>query len=396
MPDRRTAFAEGGKGNNMLLIKNGYIKTMAGDDIEKGYLLIGDDGKIAKVGSGEPNIEADEIIDAEGRIVTPGIVEAHCHIGYGNGTGSGFNEYSDPFTPHMSVIDAIDPYSDDLATAARAGVTTVCTGPGSTNLIGGTFAAIKTVGKRVTDMIVKYPLAMKCAVGENPCNDFGVKQNRAPRTRMAVAAMLREFLHKCKVYCEAKDNGESPAYDVKMEAMLPVMRGELPLKIHVHASHDIYTVLRITKEFGLKFTIDHCTDGERVAEDLAELGCPCFVGPSYGYKTKREVDNRSFGTAGVLRAAGIPISIITDAGVTPIQYLPMFAGFCVSEGLPMEEGWRAITKYPAEQTGIGDRVGTLEVGKDGDAVIWTENPLRYIGAHAKTTVILGKVVHNEG
>ena len=378
----------------MLLIKNGYIKTMAGEDIANGYVLIGDDGKIAEVGAGECKALADEVIDAEGRIVSPGIVEAHCHVGYGNGVGSGFNEYSDPFTPHMSVIDAIDPYSDDLLAAVQGGVTTVCTGPGSTNLIGGTFAAIKTHGTRTLDMIVKYPLAMKCAVGENPCNDFGVKQNRAPRTRMAVAAMLREFLHKCKAYKDAVDRGECPQYDVKLDAMLPVMRGELPLKIHVHASHDIYTVLRITKEFGLKFTIDHCTDGERVVDDLVAEGCACFIGPSYGYKTKRELDNKSFATAGVLNKAGVPISIITDAGVTPIQYLPMFAGFCVSEGLPLEEGWRAITRYPAEQTGISDRVGTLEVGKDGDAVIWSENPLRYIGAKADCVVILGKVVHS--
>ena len=267
----------------MLLIKNGYIKTMAGDDIERGYLLIGDDGKIAEVGAGDCSAEADEVIDAEGRIVSPGIVEAHCHIGYGNGAGSGFNEYSDPFTPHMSVLDAIDPYSDDLLDAVRGGITTACTGPGSTNLIGGTFAAIKTHGTRTTDMIVKYPLAMKCAVGENPCNDFGVKQGRAPRTRMAVAAMLREFLRECKAYSDALLCGEAPSFNVKYNAMLPVMRGELPLKIHVHASHDIYTVLRITEEFGLKFTIDHCTDGERVVDDLAACGCACFIGPSYGY-----------------------------------------------------------------------------------------------------------------
>lgn len=378
----------------MLLIKNGYLKTMVGEDIERGYLLIGDDGKIADIGSGDCDKYVDEIIDAEGRIVSPGIVEAHCHIGYGKGAGSDFNECTDPFTPHISVIDAIDPYSEDLLDAVRGGITTVCTGPGSTNLIGGMFAAIKTHGTRVDDMIVKAPLAMKCAVGENPCNDFGTKQGKSPRTRMAVAAMLREFLRECKVYSDALHNGENHAYNVKYEAMLPVMRGELPLKIHVHASHDIYTVLRITKEFGLKFTIDHCTDGERVVSDLKTEGCACFVGPSYGSKSKRELDNRSFGTAGALNAGGVPISIITDAGVTPIQYLPMFAGMCVSEGLPMEEGWKAITKYPAEQTGIGDRVGTLEIGKDGDVVVWTENPLRYIGAKAKTVVILGKVVHS--
>ena len=378
---------------NMLLIKNGYLKTMAGEDIERGYLLIGDDGKIAEVGAGDCKTPCDNVIDAEGRIVSPGIVEAHCHVGYGNGAGSGFNEYSDPFTPHMRVIDAIDPASEDLAAAVCGGVTTVCTGPGSTNLIGGTFAAIKTVGKRVEDMIVKYPLAMKCAVGENPCNDFGIKQGRAPRTRMAVAAMLREFLYKAKAYLDAKEAGQPLSHDVKMEAMIPVMKAELPLKIHVHAAYDIYTVLRIVKEFGLKFTIDHCTDGSLIAEDLANEGCACFVGPSYGYKTKRELDNKSFATAGDLHRAGVPISIITDAGVTPIQYLPMFAGFCVSEGLPMEEGWKAITINPAIQTGIGERVGSLEVGKDGDAVIWTENPLRYIGAKAAVTVIEGKVVH---
>lgn len=379
----------------MLLIKNGYIKTMAGDDIERGYVLIGNDGKIAAVGAGVCRKKADEVIDAEGRIVSPGIVEAHCHIGYGGGTGSGFNECTDPFTPHMRAIDAIDPASSDLAIAREAGVTTVCTGPGSTNLIAGTFAAIKTAGRKVDEMIVKYPLAMKCAVGENPCNDFGVKQNRAPKTRMAVAAMLRDFLHKAKVYTEAKDSDTPLAYDVKLEEMLPVMRGELPLKIHVHSAHDIFTALRIVKEFNLKYTIDHCTDGSLIAEDLAKEGCSCFVGPSYGAKTKHEVGNRSFATAGDLYRAGVPISIITDAGVTPIQYLPMFAGFCVSAGLPMEEGWRAITINPATQTGIGDRVGSLEVGKDGDAVIWSENPLRYIGAHALLTVIDGKVVSNK-
>jgi len=378
----------------MLLIKNGYIKTMAGEDIERGYVLIGDDGLIADVGAGECSAKADEVIDAEGRIVSPGLVEAHCHCGYSGGAGSGFNESSDPITPNMRAIDGLNPEADDLLAAVKGGITTVCTGPGSTNIIAGTFAAIKTSGKKIEDMIVKYPLAMKCAFGENPCNDFGIRQNRSPKTRMAVAAMFREYLYKAKAYTDAKDSGNPLPYDPKLEEMVPVMRGELPLKMHLHAAHDIYTVLRIVKEYGLKFTVDHCTDGSLIAEDLAKEGCACLVGPSFAPKTKKEVNHRSFTTAGDLYRAGVPISIITDAHVTPIEYLPMFAGFCVANGLPMEEGWRAVTINPATQTGIGDKVGSLEVGKDGDVVIWNENPLRYIGAKAVYTVIRGKIVHS--
>lgn len=377
----------------MLLIKNGYIKTMAGDDIECGYVLIGDDGLIAAVGAGECDVACDEVIDAEGRIVSPGLVEAHCHCGYSGGVGSGFNECTDPITPNMRAIDALNPESDELEAAVKGGITTVCTGPGSTNIIAGTFAAIKTAGRKIEDMIVKYPLAMKCAFGENPCNDYGAKMNRAPKTRMAVAAMFREYLYKCSEYTKAKDAGTPLPYDPKLEEMVPVMHGELPLKMHLHSAHDIYTVLRIVKEYGLKFTIDHCTDGSLIAEDLAKEGCACFVGPSFGHKTKKELSHKSFATAGDLYRAGVPISIITDAHVTPIEYLPMFAGFCVANGLPMEEGWRAVTINPATQTGIGDKVGSLEVGKDGDVVIWNENPLRYIGAKAVYTVIRGKVVH---
>ena len=264
----------------MILIKNGYIKPMSGADIERGYLLIGDDGKIAEVGSGDPKATTDTVIDAEGRLVTPGLVEAHCHVAYHGGPGSSLNESTDPITPHLRAIDGLNPADEHLALAVGGGVTTVCTGPGSTNIIGGTFAAIKTVGHRIDDMIVKYPLAMKCAFGENPAKCFGADQKKAPRTRMAIAAMLRELLFKTKFYLEAKEKGKDPAFDMKLEAMIPVIKGELPLKVHAHSSNDIFTAIRIAKEFNIKLTLDHCTDGALIAEDLAKEGYPCFIPPS--------------------------------------------------------------------------------------------------------------------
>ena len=242
-------------------------------------------------------------------------------------------------------------------------------------------------------MIIKSPVAMKCAFGENPKGAFGQNGGKAPVTRMATAAMLRELLFKSKNYLAAKAAGKEPNFDMKLEAMIPVMKGEIPLKAHAHRADDILTSIRIAKEFGLKITLDHCTDGAIIADELAEEGYPAFVGPTLGHKSKIELRNKSFTTPKVLCEAGVPISIITDAPVIPLQYLPMCAGLAVNSGLDYEEGWKAITINPATQTGIGDRVGSLEVGKDGDVVIWTADPLTTVGACAYVTVVDGKVVH---
>ena len=377
----------------MLLIKNGKIKTMAGADFENGYVLFGDDGKIVAVGEGEVPVCAGEVIDAEGRLVTPGLVEAHCHLGFWGGPGSGFNENIEPITPEMRAIDGINPADEAFSLAVSHGVTSVCTGPGSTNIIGGTFAAIKTVGNRVDNMIIKYPIAMKCALGENVNVCFGQDQKKSPRTKMGIAAMLRELLMKTQNYLQAKESGANPAFNMKLEAMIPIIKGEIPLKAHAHSATDIFTIIRIAKEFGVKLTLDHCTDGALIADELAKEGYPAFVGPSFGGKSKKELDNKSFATAAALYNAGVSVSIVTDAGVTPIQYLAMFAGFAVNAGLPYEEGWRAITYNPARDTGIGDRVGSLEVGKDADAVIWSADPLTTVGASAVITVIDGRIVY---
>ena len=381
----------------MLLIKNGCIKTMVGNDIDCGYVLIGDDGRIVSVGEGAPECDAETVIDAEGRLVTPGCVEAHCHIGVHNSAmrweGADYNERSDPMTPHMRAIDGINPIDETFTLAVQHGVTSACTGPGSANVVGGTFAAIKLVGKRIDNMIIKDPAAMKCAFGENPKGCYGQNGGKAPVTRMATAAMLRDLLFKTRNYLAAKEAGKDPSFDIKLEAMIPVIKGEIPLKAHAHRADDIFTSIRIAKEFGVKLTLDHCTEGSLIADELAKEGYPAFVGPSFGNKSKIELSNKSFETPRDLHAAGVPISIITDAPVIPLQHLTMCAGFAVSAGLPYEEGWRAITINPATQIGIGDRVGSLEVGKDGDVVVWLDDPLRVVGTGAYVTVVDGKIAY---
>lgn len=383
----------------MLLIKNGHIMTMAGTELENGCVLIGDDGKIAAVAAELETPENAKVIDADGRLVTPGCVEAHCHIGLDNESmgweGHDYNEIVDPVTPQLRAIDSINPMDEAFGLALRGGVTTACTGPGSANAVGGTFAAIKLYGKRVDKMIVREPLAMKCAFGENPKRCYGQSLHKSPLTRMGTAALVRELLFKAKRYRDDKAAGKDPAFDMKLEAMLPVIEGKIPMKAHAHRADDILTSIRIAKEFGVKLTLDHCTEGALIADELAEEGYPAFVGPTFGGKSKIELKNKSFETPAALHEAGVPISIITDAPVIPLQYLPMCAGLAYRAGLDREEAWRAITINPATQTGIADRVGSLEAGKDGDVVIWSADPMETLGAEAWMTVVNGRIVCEE-
>ena len=383
----------------MLLIKNGHIKPMVGPDLPRGDLLIGDDGKILAVAESVPAPENCTVIDAQGRLVTPGCIDAHCHIGLDNEAvgweGMDYNEIVDPITPQMRAIDSIYPQDEAFALAVQGGVTTACTGPGSANVVGGTFAVIKLHGNRIDNMILKDAVAMKCAFGENPKRCYGQGGKKAPMTRMGVAALLRELLFKTARYMEDKAAGKNPGFDMKLEAMIPVLEGKLPLKAHAHRADDILTSIRIAKEFGVKLTLDHCTDGAVIADELAKEGYPAFVGPSLGSKTKVELTNKSFATANALHTAGVHISIITDAPVIPLQYLPMCAGLAADAGLDREEAWRAITINPATALGIADRVGSLEPGKDGDVVIWSADPITTLAAAAVVTVIDGKVVYQK-
>lgn len=259
--------------------------------------------------------------------------------------------------------------------------------------MGGTFAAIKLVGNRVDQMIIKDPVAMKCAFGENPKRCYGAGMKKSPMTRMGTAALIRELLFKARRYRDDKAAGKNPPFDMKLEAMLPVLEKKIPLKAHAHRADDIFTAIRIAREFGLDITLDHCTDGSLIADELAKEGLPAFVGPTLGSKSKVELTNKSFSTPADLHRAGVPISIITDAPVIPLQYLPMCAGLAIQAGLDPETAWRAITINPATQTGIGNRVGSLEPGKDADVVIWASNPLEALGSGAWLTIVDGRVVY---
>ena len=380
----------------MLFIKNGYLKPMSEPDIPNGCILA-DHGKILAVGADLTAPEGALIIDAEGRLVTPGCVDAHCHIGLDNEAmgweGMDYNEIVEPLTPQLRAIDSINPMDEAFPNALRGGVTTACTGPGSANVVGGTFTAIKLSGKRVDKMIVKDPLAMKCAFGENPKRCYGQNSKKSPMTRMGTAALLRELLFKTKRYLEDKEADKNPPFDMKLEAMIPVIKGELPLKAHAHRADDILTSIRIAKEFGVKLTLDHCTDGALIADELAEEHYPAFVGPTFGNKSKIELANKSFETPKILSEAGVTVSIITDAPVIPLQYLPMCAALAVKSGLDPETAWHAITINPANSTGIGDRVGSLEAGKDADIVIWTDDPMTAVGAESYLTILNGEIVY---
>lgn len=386
----------------IILIKNGHVKTMAGPDLECGDVLI-ENGKIKEVGTGLTAPEGATVIDAAGRIVAPGFIDAHCHIGLDNEgmgwEGMDYNEIVDPCTPQLRGIDSINPIDEAFMNAVKGGVTTAVTGPGSANVIGGTFAAIKLYGKRVDKMILKDPVAMKVAFGENPKRCYS-NMKKSPSTRMATAALLREMLFKTKRYIEDKEEAEkngtkAPAFDMKLEAMIPVLKKEIPLKAHAHRADDIFTSIRIAREFDVDITLDHCTDGSLIADELAEEGLPAFVGPSLGKKSKIELANKSFETPGILTKAGVKVSIITDAPVIPLQYLPMCAGMAVKAGLDIEEAWKSITINPATAIGIAGRVGSLEVGKDADVVIHNGNPLTDIDSSVATAIIDGKIIYQE-
>ena len=366
------------------LIRGGLIH----DAVHRGayiadILLAG--GQIAGIGTDLTAPADAEIFDADGLDVYPGFVDAHTHIGldgYGIGyEGCDYNEMNDIWTPQLRAIDGINPRDPSLAIARKAGVTCVCTGPGSANVLGGTFLAMKTVGDRIDNMIVKDPVAMKCAFGENPKRCY---RDKCDSTRMSTAAFLRGALMQAKDYGARKQaaNGDvtkMPAYNQKLEALLPVLAGEIPLKAHAHQANDIFTALRIAHEFGLRITLEHVTEGHLIVDELAkEKDVPMAVGPSLTHASKFELQNKSWATPGVLAKAGCHVSIITDNSVIPQQYLPLCAGMAVKAGMDEFDALKAITINPAEHIGVADRVGTLEVGKDADVVITNGCPFEVL------------------
>ena len=366
------------------LIRGGLIHDAVHREAYIADILLAD-GKIAAIGGGLTAPADAEIFDADGLDVYPGFVDAHTHIGldgYGIGyEGCDYNEMNDIWTPQLRAIDGINPRDPSLAIARKAGVTCVCTGPGSAYVLGGTFLAMKTVGDRIDNMIVKDPVAMKCAFGENPKRCY---RDKCDSTRMSTAAFLRGALMQTKDYGARKQaaNGDvtkMPAYNQKLEALLPVLAGEIPLKAHAHQANDIFTALRIAHEFGLRITLEHVTEGHLIVDELAkEKDVPMAVGPSLTHASKFELQNKSWATPGVLAKAGCHVSIITDNSVIPQQYLPLCAGMAVKAGMDEFDALKAITINPAEHIGVADRVGSLEVGKDADVVVTAGCPFEVL------------------
>lgn len=379
----------------MILIKNGTVLTMVGEPIENGCVLI-ESGKIIDVGNNIDTPQNCKVIDAEGGYIMPGIIDAHCHVGMFE-DGMGFegndgNEITDPATPELRALDAINPMDRSFREAYENGVTCVCTGPGSANVIGGTFTVIKTKGKRVDSMIVKEPAAMKAALGENPKRCYNAKK-QLPSTRMGTASVLRQYLFKTREYMNAKEKSgdKKPNFDFKLESLIPVLKKELTLKVHAHRADDIFTAIRIAKEFDINITLDHCTEGHLIADELAKEGFPAIVGPTLSTRSKIELKERSFETTKILSEAGVKIALMTDHPVIPLHYLPLCAALAVKAGLDKETALKAITINPAEILGIDNRVGSIEQNKDADIVVFDRYPLD-IQANAKFVIIDGEIV----
>lgn len=357
------------------------------------------DGKIAEIGSHiSPSCQDEEIIDAAECYVTPGLIEAHSHIGmYEEGIqweGDDICE-NEPVTPQMRSIDALYPGDVAFAEALTGGVTTMCTGFGSGGVVAGTAVIVENNGSLVVDdMVLVADAAMKCAFGENP-RDFG-RKGKQPNTRASVAFLLRDCLQRAVDYkaekAEALKKGEYFKTDLGMEAMVRVIDGELPIKAHCHRSDDICTVIRICKEYHVKATLDHCTDGHLIADHIAKSGYPAIVGPTYGSKSKYELRNKSFDTVAVLVDAGVKVAVTTDHNVLPQESLNWLAAMYMRNGLSEADALRTITCNPADILGIADRKGRLAIGLDGDVVIWDKHPLD-LQAKPKSVYIRGNEMY---
>jgi len=381
-----------------MLIINGKIFTMEGTTIEHGYVRIC--GKyieeVGVMGSLRPKPYKEEVLDVGGAWVMPGIIESHCHIGISEEKigiiGDDCNEGTNPVTPSLRAIDAVNPMDAAFHDAIEAGITSVMVGPGSANVVGGQFMFMKTHGRCIDDMVVKNPAAMKIAFGENPKTCYGDK-DEYPATRMGIAALLRKTLTEAVQYKKEKENGTLEKENFEMEPWIPVLNKEIPLKAHAHRADDILTAIRIAKEFDLDMTLDHGTESHLIAKEVKDAGYPVIVGPDLTSRSKLEVKNMNFKTNRVLHEKGILFSITTDHPVTMIQYLPLCAGLAVKRGLPMEEGLKAITINAAKICQVEDKVGSLKAGKHADIAIFTSNPMD-VFTQTLYTIIDGEIVYD--
>ena len=380
-----------------MLIINGKILTMEGKPIDNGFVrikknLIEETGEMSAL----KKTKNEKTLDVHGAWVMPGLIESHAHIGITEEKwgviGDDSNEQTNPSTATLRAIDGINPMDPAFHDAIEAGITSVMAGPGSANVIGGQFVFMKTQGRCIDNMIVKFPAALKVAFGENPKTTYG-DQNVYPSTRMGIAAMLRNTLHQAVQYKKDKESGKITAEDFEMEPWIPVLNKEIPLKAHAHRADDILTAIRIAREFDVDITIDHGTESHLVVDEIKKSGFPVIAGTDLTSRSKLEVQYMDFKTSGILQKAGILFSITTDHPVALIQYLPLCAGLAVKHGLPMEEGLKALTIYPARICRVDDKVGSLKKGKDADIAIFSGNPME-IFTKTLYTIIDGEIIYD--
>lgn len=389
-----------------ILIKQGNIITMTGEVLNPGDVLI-ESGLIKKIANEISSNEYDSsytVIDAAGCTVIPGLIESHCHIGISEErkgcVDNDCNESTEPVTPQLRALDAVNPMDAAFSKAVRTGITSVMTGPGSSNVVGGQFLFMKTGGsRRIDDLVVLQPAAMKAAFGENPKTQFGNK-DVMPMTRMGIAAMLREELFNARNYYQNRYNEKNESnsdipVDFRLECWVPVFRKDIPLKVHVHKADDILTAIRIAKEFDIDITLEHCTEGHLIADEILESGFPALVGPSLASRSKIEIENLDFKTSGILHDAGVLVSIITDHPVSLIESLPTCAAIAAKNGLGIDNALCAITINAAKICRVDKRVGSLETGKDADIAIFDGHPLDTF-SRCIYTIINGNIVYGPG
>lgn len=360
--------------NTNYVIVNAHIVPVAGEPFH-GSLVV-TDGKIAALGVDVEAPQGHEVVDAAGSWLLPGLVDAHVHLGVheeGEGwAGADVNETTDPVTAAVRAVDAINPSDIGFDDALAGGITSVNVNPGSANPIGGLAVAIKTHGRIVDEMILRSPSGLKAALGENPKRVYG-EQKKTPNTRLGVAMTMRKALAEARAW--AKKPEEDRGADLVSEALGMVLAREIPWRQHCHRADDIATAIRLSDEFGYELVLDHGTEAYKLADVIAERHIPVLYGPMIVARSKVEVRDRTAEAPGILTAAGVKVSIITDHPVVPIDFLIHQAAYAVREGLDPVEALRAVTINPAEVLGVEDRIGSLEVGKDADVVLWSGDPL---------------------
>ena len=363
----------------MIALTNGKLYTMEEGIIERGTVVIAD-GKITAVGADVTIPQDAQVIDVEGRIITPGFIDAHTHMGIDEEIhqpiGDDCNEMTEPNTAELRAMDAINYRDLSFQDAVKAGITTVMITPGSANVFGGLITVMKTAGKTYRDMLINGEAGLKMAFGENPKRVYGDK-DKTPSTRMATMAIARQGFYEAKEYL--KKNEEDKEFSLQTEHIAKALDGGIPVRVHAHRADDILTAIRLRDEFHLDLVIEHCTDGHLIVDELKEAGVPVTVGPSLSNRAKVEMEHVTFRTPGILAKAGVDVAIITDHPCTPIQYLPICAGIAMREGMEEYDAFKALTITPAKILKIADRTGSLKVGKDADIVVWDNHPLEIMG-----------------